>query len=426
MYPQQYPHCSHSPNSTKSNHCRSKIENKYIIWQSLLIFLRGAYQIEVNLIRTNAHVKKINKLNHRWLVRKRESYRLRRIRRSRTKKGSSRPLDFLPKKVINGRTHRVIVAPSALDLSAGYLDTITFFGHITQAIAVSTRTRQRLLYVDLTPIKSVSSAGALLLASYLHRWRLCMGGRKTLSTMEVHKWDPEVRSLLRQMGLYDLLGVNEKLYAEEDQANTKSTVFLKFYSGTKALPELAVELRTLVESAMGRRIKSRVSFVDALSEAMLNAHEHAYMKNDCRPVQIKDRWWISAGIDRATQTLTVMCFDQGVGIPTTLPRSGLMESARRYMASRGSDDASMIEAAVRAPRTKTMLGHRGKGLREDILRWAKAHDSNAELRILSNRGEYRYSRSRKGTDAHNKKPKSQSIGGTFIEWTFRDFLEDAD
>lgn len=109
-------------------------------------------------------------------------------------------------------------------------------------------------------------------------------------------------------------------------------------------------------------------------------------------------------------------FDQGVGIPETLPRSSKWESVREYMemipvvGSASNDNSFLIESAIEVSRTSLGGGH-GRGLKDVVEPVANLR--GGRVRIFSGRGSYiRY-----GDGKVEKDDKPLHIGGTLIEWT---------
>ena len=107
----------------------------------------------------------------------------------------------------------------------------------------------------------------------------------------------------------------------------------------------------------------------------------------------------------------MMLYDQGVGIPTTLPVKHPVERWGRFLTNIGrSNDGQMIKAATMMGRTSTGQEHHGRGL-QDVLRFVRVW-GNGELRILSGRGEYVY-RADGSDEVINHK---RDLGGTLIYW----------
>ncbi|MGQ4659625.1 hypothetical protein [Lysobacter sp. F6437] len=271
--------------------------------------------------------------------------------------------------------------------------------------------------IDFKPIRHISPAAALLLAAELDRWNQLNKQRK-LKAVDVHRWDADVRKLLKQMGFFELLGVSESaLQCKIPEATPDDPQFLRFYAGEGSGGGAAEELRGLIEALAGK-ISARYALYDGLVEGMTNVQHHAY-PNDRR----MRRWWISASVNPESGKLTVLCLDHGVGIPHTLPKKN-SEELRSYVKLVGDilkDDAKMIKAAVELRRTSTKKRNRGYGLTRDIRRLISSSKHGGRLRIFSGKGMYCYERGIGGAEAVHLSNLSRPIGGTFIEWVIDNY-----
>ena len=149
---------------------------------------------------------------------------------------------------------------------------------------------------------------------------------------------------------------------------------------------------------------------------MSNTLDHAHpLGSRVTGETMPHRWWLSSWINVAQREVMIMLFDQGVGIPVTLgpQRYGLVRTALVNLGlSERPGDGEMIRAATELFRTGTGQVGRGCGFR-DMKRFIDACD-DGELRVLSNCGWYSYMG---GTESYGD--ESMSIGGTMIEWRFR-------
>lgn len=112
-----------------------------------------------------------------------------------------------------------------------------------------------------------------------------------------------------------------------------------------------------------------------------------------------------------------MFYDQGAGIPMTLPRSHFFELIREFLDL--WTDSMKIGAAMAVGRSSTGSIERGKGL-QNLMEFARAHDEG-RLSIYSLRGMYRLLVRRSGDDRRLveetvRRDHTNSINGTLIEW----------
>jgi len=343
----------------------------------------------------------------------------RRAKRQRVRAGWARLLRRSSKSrhPLTNRLTKSIDCPEEMNLSDGYTSTVSVIQEIRSLAKAASRSS---FYINFRQIRKITPAAALLLAAALDGWNR-LNPHRRLRAVDVPQWDPGVRSLLQQMGFFDLLRVNRKDIGcdlgvdDEDQLR-----FLQFYAGEGSGGDKATLLRDKIEQFAGP-IKGRYALYDGLVEAMTNVTHHAYPGgNGIR------RWWISGSIERSTGRLTVLCLDHGVGIPKTLPRTSGEEIRRIFGKLRlaASDDARMIEAATKLSRSSTGRRNRGYGLQRDIRRYVQTHDSHGRLRILSNRGMYVFEKDRDGVETSGLRNHDLSISGTFIEWTIEDYARE--
>ena len=129
------------------------------------------------------------------------------------------------------------------------------------------------------------------------------------------------------------------------------------------------------------------------------------------------RWWLSASFDSHNKILSLMFFDQGIGIPKSLPRvhPGLFGK----IISLFDDDDKKIEAATRAGRTSTNKVYRGKGLPQ-IINYVKNYEKSGEVKITSGKGVYKMIKKNESKQAEIKLYLNQfDINGTLIEWQIK-------
>ena len=260
-------------------------------------------------------------------------------------------------------------------------------------------------------IKQISPSAALVLASEVDRWNQRAGGRLRA---EVESWDKDVERLLCEMGYFELLGIPRP----PEVAKSDGMTFLQFKRGTvgeKDLGKLAQQLRLEIEALLGFSIKKHFLF-EGLSEAITNVSQHAYPDANAFSVR---QWWLSASYDSGAGQLCVMFYDQGAGIPGTLPKWKFFEKVKDLYG--GWTDSEKITAAMEVGRSSSGLRERGKGL-QNLLEFALAH-REGRLSIYSLCGMYRMDSTRNGEEVPHtatcRQDFENSVGGTLIEWSVR-------
>jgi len=210
------------------------------------------------------------------------------------------------------------------------------------------------------------------------------------------------------MGYFELL----KIPKPEFDESTKTTVFLKFTRGDVGdlnAGAIAKQFRVDVETMVGTSIKKHFLF-EGLSEAITNVGQHAYLDST-----LFRQWWLSASIDRKEKKLSIIFYDQGVGIPTTLPRARFFEGIKEFFNT--WKDSEKIEAAMRGGRSATEKLERGKGLR-NFIEFPTSY-ARGTLSIYSLCGMYRmhWKKGKLNDSETERRNYANSIGGTLIEWS---------
>lgn len=303
-----------------------------------------------------------------------------------------------------------IELPERLDFDSNYEETASHFAALREAVHKGIRIKN----LDFSRIRYISPSAALVLASEVDQWNQRIGGRLKAN---LPSWDEDIKRLLCQMGYFELL----KLERPEAAWPVKSNTFLQFKRGQSFKHgqenkedggQLAKQLRMEIESIVGQTIKKCFLF-EGLSEAITNVGQHAY------PGVIdytQKRWWLSASYDADERKLSVTFYDQGEGIPKTLPRFTLLEFIKDFSVS--WPDSQKISAAMDVGRTSSRLAERGKGL-QNLIEFAKAH-RHGSISIYSLRGLYNQVFTNDGnTQTHDKTHRDfeNSIGGTLVEWS---------
>jgi hypothetical protein len=346
-----------------------------------------------------------------WLIRRQPRLLLRHVRRKR-REGHNVRLHVNRHtrgsfKVSKGKTERITVdLPAKLDFDENYEETASHFRLLREAVSFG----QRIHNLKFEKIRYISPSAALVLASEVDRWNQKIGGqlRASLST-----WDDNIRRLLCQMGYFELLGIEKPV----DDFPPGNTNFLPFKRGEIRMEgggRLAKELRQEIEALVGHPIRKHLLF-EGLSEAITNVGQHAYEEAGAGAVR---QWWLSASYDSESTELVVMFYDQGVGIPRTLPKSDFFEHMKAFF--KKWTDSQKIEAAMIVGRTSSGRKERGKGL-SNLEKFAKSHDEG-KLSIYSLHGMYRQLSTRVSGSSTTEtvlRDHSVSVGGTLIEWAVK-------
>lgn len=301
----------------------------------------------------------------------------------------------------------VVAAPPHLNFSKNFNETVEFLDAFRDATLIKAK-RRTFVHIELETIKTITVPVAIVLAAEFHRWSLVKKVR--LRVRNSRKWAPDVRNLLSDLGAFDLLGIR-RISHEQNGSNYTLT---PLKSGDKADGKKIDDLQSQFKNVINGFTSNPEMFA-GLSEAAENAIAHAYPPEYEPPHQYAGhRWWGASCLDVENMKLRFFIFDQGSGIPFTLPSVDWYESIRiRLSVFTGGiigSDSLMLKAALETGRTRTGLTNRGLGLKRmaDVVTGA----GNGFLRILSGKGEIIY-HSDETIVSHDH---DRHIGGTLIEW----------
>lgn len=369
-------------------------------------------------------MKRLNNTRRRWLQ-LRAANEVRRVKRSkhgdlppsapvlRQKEWSKIALPDNPGPVPRSYVARAnrrklanfMVPPPIFSLRQNYEGVAAFFAHLRNAIYQERLPGEMWTAIDFEALKRVSPSAALILAAELFRWQQFTGLK--LKAVRQNRWDSDVREVLSNMGLFDFLQTPNVKSRRSDDAASDVRV-LKYRSDTDVLGEKCDDLLGHLTSISGP-VHAENFIYDGLVEALKNSRQHAYTDPDRWFGVEAGTWFMSGSFTRSKSTLTAAVFDLGVGIPATLPRTGLWENIRPFL--KGPDDAQMIAAAMEYGRSRTERQERGNGI-PTMMRILDYHAGY--LRILSGTGEATYDSITKSVSLKNH---NVPIGGTLIEWS---------
>lgn len=315
-------------------------------------------------------------------------------------------------RIPNIKTSQIIrlKTPEILNLSDNFEESVEFFSQIRNI------SNQKFTHfnINFKTLKEISASAALVLAAEMDRIKHIRGGRKGFKVLDFNKWDNDIKILLRDMGMYKLLNIANIKESFLHLPSAAEERFMKFQTGDKANGDDSLRLQTIIAHVTGVVPESRY-LQKGLTEAMTNVSNHAYPDDYLsKNLFKKKQWWMSASFNGVTQKLTILFYDQGIGIPESLPRKA-SESFMKIITLFADDDGKMIEAAIERGRSRTDESHRGNGL-EDIKNYISNQNiENGYFKIYSGRGEYHYKKTG-DENSENTARRSQKLQGTLIEW----------
>lgn len=303
--------------------------------------------------------------------------------------------------------------PANFDFAANYEEVLAFIMdmralfHRRQILSPDGKRRLK-VFAEFAQIQSIEPTAGLILAAEVDRWRIASGLRPKAYDQE---WQPAVQHFFSQAGLFELLGIQPQSVSASKGTQSKIET-LRFVRGSSVLGEPGSTLRDRLEALCGTSIGPRKTVYDAIAEAIANTR-HAYPSGtSIWPAKLAGRWWASGSWLPEQNTVSVQLYDQGVGIPATLPKSEHWSDVFRVAGLLHPErtDDRLLEAALEVGRTSTGQQGRGNGLAE-MARWIDRKESGF-LRITSGRGSVTY----RPDGKTNGEQRAAAFPGTVIEW----------
>lgn len=297
--------------------------------------------------------------------------------------------------------YHVIYAPRRLCLfeRESRKRTLSFIGSIHKSVNKG----KKKIWLDFTGLESVVADGMILLHAELSR----IVNVLNLCVKSTPPKDKVVSQVFKQIEFSVVAGCNIRRTSESER---KDVATWRCASGEGVLGEKCGNILSHYHGRIAQAL-SRQLFT-GMTEAMTNAHQHAYIKergDRIKHVDFFKPWWLfSQEIDGK---LNVIFCDLGLGIPHTLPltRPSLV---MRLSKALGKDitDSRSIKEAIEDSKSRTNQSHRGKGLKQVVETIDESDDG--KVFILSNKGSYSHT-----AEGYTQlRDFSTSIRGTIVCW----------
>lgn len=273
-------------------------------------------------------------------------------------------------------------------------------------------------YFDLSGVSDVSTAAAVIMAAEYERIRVLQS--EVPPTVELDKWNDIVFTKLYQLGFFEITGHtpgNDDKLTLNDESLTMRIVRSTSSDDLHAIDLALQKLFAFLGADDSDPII--IEFLTALSEAMTNVTNHAYMPGVHFDYQHIDSFWVAATAHQKDRSISIVVYDQGATIPETYPRLSRVQKVGRFLAraltvEKEHDcehDGTFIRAAMRYGGSRTDQSHRGRGLPQMFKTLQKI--GKGTLAVYSRGGWcMRTSEGRMKSGYVDHK-----LGGTLVEWT---------
>ncbi|UKV15643.1 STAS-like domain-containing protein [Thalassospiraceae bacterium SW-3-3] len=324
------------------------------------------------------------------LARRRWQRRLRRTLIKATRRRGSSSRTPLPPVYIE--------APSVFSLTKNYEQSVRCLKYLKDAVFDKRRSfgRRGSIFLDLATIEELHPAAAVVLAAELHRWQEVKGIK--LRPRRVAHWKPAVLQLVTDMGMFDLLELQHQSLEKidvTDSGNVALRVISDRQNDKERTDKLSEELMAKVPVFANKlSYKDDMALSAALAEASLNSVTHAYEHTELLYPCQKGRWWAAAVYEQNRSVVKFFVYDQGVGIPATLPKTqkgkallGLFFGRRSEYPTGFANDSKLIRIALRGGISATRKEYRGNGFPQMV---EAISNVGGRLRVISGKGSVSY------------------------------------
>lgn len=322
------------------------------------------------------------------------------------KRENTRPERLRKRKLEKNRPQKSIQAPTVMHFFKNYHETVEFIDKIRKYVFQDKVN----VFLDFSECQEISAETCVVLAAEIDRCRKKIPN----SVWGSYPKNDYVYFLLNELGFFKMLRIRSRDHVCDSSPEID---IVKIHSGSgKAAPKNLIKgIGELFSPEDGKKPKkpNEAKMYPALSEAMYNAVEHAYPKDftkkngsTCVP-----NWWRAGFRINEDNTVVIVLYDQGAGIPNTLHIrwKELLEKQVSKFGRLLSDDEK-IALAMGKGRSRTGVEGRGHGSydMQSIIK----ESLGGFLSIFSYNGKYVYF----SNDKHEQEKLSRCLYGTLVVW----------
>ncbi|OQW68675.1 MAG: hypothetical protein BVN34_08300 [Proteobacteria bacterium ST_bin12] len=309
-----------------------------------------------------------------------------------------------------------IVLPEKLNFNNELESTALHFNAIrklTQKKSVPHKV-YKLGLVNFDNLKSISTSASLVLTAEMSKWDDAIRNRLRPNILN---WDKEILITFYDLGFFNLFKTKPVNFALLKNETTQFRRIIKYIKGRCGDDQKTRILKASITDIIGDEINKWMFLHSGLSEAIVNVSHHAYPKEQGY-IEGDKNWYLTASFDNGNKELKIVFYDQGIGIPKSLPASKFKEKVLEYLiklpiAERYRDE-TLLKAAVELDRSSTDEPDRGKGL-QDLLEFIRQR-GDGSLSILSLKGLFELE-IKNGLEVIRTSHFENPVSGTLIIWT---------
>lgn len=250
-------------------------------------------------------------------------------------------------------TYKTIVIPKILDLSENRSKVIKTILDIRDVILNSKK-----FVIDHRDMQFATKEALLLIVSEIERC-ISIKGHKLKAKYKLFPKNEEIQELLEKIGYWSYFNIKTKKHFNKQN----SKLFLKIISDKKVSGEKIGNLIEFFEEMVFFDIQTRDKFADAMTEAAANTVEHAYSKK--QDIETIDKWWLTASLNKQTNEISFVFYDQGLGILNTLESAQKSIKFKRLIAGWAEEKLSkggILKRLLTTNLSQYKSDRRGNGL----------------------------------------------------------------
>ncbi len=357
-------------------------------------------------------MKKSLSKRKQFLIRERRLHRIREEKRLARLAVSYNPDKFLSKDYPNINKKFEVTEPSQGKIIISFPRRMNFREDLDPTLEFLNQLRDEMLYgthsevfLEHKNLEKITPEVAVILLAEMQR---CVEYKSSAKRFRGnYPSNEEVASILIDIGFYSSLNIK----APPKTHRNDNRVFFKIIPGNETDARIANQLVSHFEKVISFDPIARKRLLAALIECMDNVHNHAYRDSKTTP-DLLGEWWMAGFIDKDTEQVAFIFFDQGVGVPTTLREKWVIKMKRLA----GMNDGELIKEAVLKGITRRQSKRHGNGFpsfKEFIN--ATPNEAGGFLRVISNSGDYSYCKNTKIPPEMLKIP----LNGSLLIWSLQ-------
>lgn len=287
-------------------------------------------------------MRKINNCLHNRLTKRKERKRLRTIRKQRTKRVKSKKDVILE-----------IIVPSKLNFLKDQNKTINLLNKIQNIIL-----EKKKFKINHKKMQEISKESLLLLVAEIDRCSTL----NSIKLKPIYKLFPKnknIKYLLNEIGYWDYFNMNSR----KSKPILENNLYMQITSGAMVSGKKIGEMIEFFEKIIYFSPETREKLSDALIEASANTVDHAYTSRTKNHIK---KWWLTASLNKQSNEISFVFYDQGDGILNTIKNSNTNIKLRSFVDNliniSGYSKGDILKKLITTNLSQYKSGRRGNGL----------------------------------------------------------------